>query len=134
MREILFRGKRLDNGEWVYGYLVENESDIYRVYIVSAVRWETDEDGDTDVIETTLYEIDPATVGQFTGLTDKNGVKIFKGDILHVVTPNTRGNFQVNFGYGQFYIGINMPIAYVRHSCEVRGNIHDNPELLGGAK
>lgn len=116
MREILFRGKRLDNGEWIIGYYIVVDSISYILpekYFLNGI-----------------VEVDPSTVGQYTGLTDKNGVKIFKGDIVHAVTPNTSKNCCVKFEYGQFCIGINMPLAYVRHSLEVIGNIHDNPELL----
>lgn len=100
--EILFRGKRLDNGEWMYGIpaIFINVSGAPYTAIIPIYSFANDLAG--------LKAVDPATVGQYTGLSDKNGVKIFKDDILHVVTPNTRGNFQVKFGYGQFYIGINM--------------------------
>ncbi len=117
MHEALFRGKRLDNGEWVYGDLEHNAQgeEYIRCWYCGAYQ---------------AYKIDPATRGEYTGLTDKNGMKIFEGDIIHVVIPNSNGNFEVKFKYGQFYIGINMSIAYVRNSCEVICNIHDNPELL----
>lgn len=71
-----------------------------------------------------------AAVGRCSGVPDKNGVKIFEEDIIHAVTLNSNGDFEVKFGYGQFYIGLNMPVAYVRSSCEVISNIFDNPELL----
>ncbi len=121
MREILFRGKRTDNGEWAYGSYCQEEMFNHggtEYFII-----EYSYDG-------AQYEVIPKTVSQYTGLTDKNGKEIFEGDIIHVTSLNSNGNFVVKFNYGQFYIGINMPIAYIRNSCEVLGNIYDNQELL----
>ena len=120
MREILFRGKREDNGRWIQGdyqhFHIEN--DIY-VYIG---RWGEE-----------MRSVKPETVGQFTGLTDKNGTKIFEGDILSengylfvVVWDQAWARFKLQhdgrcYQYPEWNRGIQM---------EIVGNIHDNPELL----
>ena len=120
MREILFRGKRLDNGEWVYGSFLQVEH--VDGSFTTAIFQKKDAGGDA--------EVSPATVGQYTGLTDKNGKHIFEGDIVKV----DEKHYEVKFVLGQFFIGINMPIAYKRFDCEIIGNIHDNPELLDASR
>lgn len=83
MREILFRGKRVDNGEWVYGLPVPVEINTYPTSrIVMVTKWAFDE---LDAWDFDFEEVLPETVGQCTGLTDKNGQKIFDGDIVHYV-------------------------------------------------
>jgi hypothetical protein len=80
MREILFRGKRVDNGEWVTGDMVSinGETFIYCVPVIS-----TSESGKTGRFGVSGYEVDPSTVGEYTGLTDKEGLtKIFEYDII----------------------------------------------------
>ena len=130
MREIKFRGKRLDNGEWVYGDLhirtpfphIHSEIDYGKV------------------------NIDPHTVGQFTGLHDKRGKEIYEGDIVKwILTMPAVG---VNGGYdeyeteeigeiqwdaGALHLGEYCAAGFAYESedyAEVIGNIHDNPELL----
>ena len=129
MREILFRGKRLNNGEWVEGFYNH----------LPCGRFGADEHMIQTVLENgkigMLYDIDPSTVGQYTGLKDKNGKRIFEGDIIRktnegrhaqIFTADIRTSFCTN---EKVYYG---PCDYLIESCEyeVIGNIHDNPELL----
>lgn len=128
MREILFRGKRSDNGEWVKGCLLY-DSEQNEGYIA-----ENFEDKSAYI-----REVFPETVGQFTGLTDKNGKKIFEGDIVKLTLKDG-----VEFGeidWSDYYMRFTFVSPEGRYGfdsdCvfEVIGNIHDNPELLkDGAK
>ena len=129
MREILFRGKRTDNGEWEYGDLWCNPYGKRVVCIVSPIN---------DQGTTGGNEVDPETVSQFTGLYDKNGRKIFEGDIVNFY--NGDGEFspyEVRWQDSGFSVLMNgnsdlfdaLDDYFSRH-CEVIGNIYDNPELL----
>lgn len=127
MREHLYKAKRVDNGEWVYGYFWSN--DVGNSFI--RVTKENDE------IVLKDYEVIPETVGEYTGLTDKNDKKIFEGDI---VSSNKRktwiGRGKVWFGNGAFWCGEREWAKLLRMVCledeqaVVIGNVHDNPELL----
>lgn len=146
MREILFRGKRLDTGEWVESMSLarcigEQPEDVtYYIGSRQPALMGFNEQGDILLAEThgdcLFYKIDPETIGQFTGLTDKNGKRIFEGDILDVngyayACRWDEGN--VEFGLYNKYESIG--IAYIgAFNSEVIGNIHDNPELLDGER
>ena len=132
MREILFRGKRTDNGEWVYGVLFKEYSTFYRTYF-----W-TIQHINKFKIPIANYHILIETVGQYTGLTDKNGKKIFEGDIVKTNKfnePNKKYIIKYNLQFGAF-IGEDKYHMYFTtfdgdsDQFEVIGNIHDNPELL----
>ena len=133
MRDYLFRGKRKDNGEWVYGNLFIPDNPDKPVEILIG----------TNVIRIS-YEVIPETVGQYTGLTDKNGTKVFDGDIVHCVSKFDSADMVVIFECGQFrmilaekYHEYQTNIGYYdinSFAKEVIGNIHDNPELLKGGK
>lgn len=138
MREILFRGKRLDNGEWVDGFLVRTT--LGSTIIVSEV--EEYSCGCCLGIGSANFEVNPSTVGQYTGLTDKNGKRIFEGDMVstdierpYLIVEFRGGCFMFNCNDGgEDYYDIMLPILKDPQSVykygEVIGNIHDNSERL----
>ena len=145
MREIKFRGKRTDNGEWVEGFLIG----LYNPQIKENVIKQS------FIHNGTIFynpdKVTPETVGQFTGLTDKNGKEIYEGDIVQIF-------YDIEFSREEFYTGVveykvenNYPafdlepwidcdmnaLSWLKSESdesvlnyEVIGNIHDNPELL----
>jgi len=130
-KEILFRAKRKDNGEWVYGFLIRMWGVLHII----------DKDN-----ENIAYEIIHETVGQFIGLVDKNGEKIFENDII-IYTWNTLNRHSEKYKYvitydkenakfiaNQIYGESQYPLStfkYSKQRIEVIGNIYGNHELLG---
>ena len=138
MREILFRGKRINNGEWAEGFFAEKkdpllESDVRNAFILAQARRD---------FFANWFPVDPSTVGQYTGLRDKNGKRIFEGDMVstdierpYLIVEFRDGCFMFNCNDGgEDYYDIMLPILKDPQSVykygEVIGNIHDNPELL----
>ena len=136
MSEILFKGKTKvitgcpynngkPDGEWACGYVF---SDLGAMKIR---QYETDRPECND------YEVDPETVGQYTGLTDKNSVKIFEGDIVQAFTRyGTKHIYPIKYRNGTYWFGNWNWIEFLDRFQfrEVIGNIYDNPELIGELK
>lgn len=141
MRDILFMGKRVDNGEWVYGNYAWIDYPCKQYFIFQNKPLE--------------HEVIPETVGQYTGLADKNGMRIFEGDIVEfqfdkddcsfsdkdtkkrigrVYFEEFRASFAIAMGQNGSSVINNDLFKYVQNGNRVSiiGNIHDNPELLVG--
>lgn len=120
MREIKFRGKRLDNGEWVYGSYVEINFHYSNGYVERHL---------IVALNAHEFEVDPETVGQYVGLKDKSVKEIYDGDVVMVCDCERfeiifhKGCFCYQIGKGDYHIFNNKEI-------EIIGNIYDNPELL----
>ena len=148
MREILFRGKRMDSGQWVEAasILSANDGLVKEVYLSakSGAVLHVDADGNPVAVSAAphalFYRVDPDTLGQFTGLTDKNGRKVFEGDILKEEDIVVGGGIQIQ---GDVWsVGMRKGCWVVKSAvewdflstnagkCAVIGNIHDTPELL----
>ena len=147
MREIKFRGKRIDNNEWVYGYLVKSEDYIFdyseRIdipYIIPFDNFNLKDYGE--------YRVEEKTIGQFTGLYDKNGVEVYEGDIIMATEYLNPGEVELKYKvkyveemckfvlypllenkkYNNNNWNLDIPY-YKKEDLEVIGNIYDNKEI-----
>lgn len=141
MREILFRGKDIISGAWVQGLLMMKSDPVYedeKLYYI--LRQERYEDGMLSSFAT-WYEVKPKTVGQYTGLKDINGKRIFEGDIIQLSRGGFRNRGVVIYSEDNARYGIIdarkelnfsfLHVPFVRdYRITVIGNIHDNPDLL----
>lgn len=128
MRTIKFRGKDAKSGEWLYGSLIQYKSGETAIAKFSRYGYEC-----SDMNRT---RVDPATVGQFTGLHDKNGLEIYEGDIVR--HDENSEYFEVEydapeFRYKENTFGFRF-MVYTPELITVVGNIHDNPELMKGGQ
>lgn len=143
MRKILFRGKRTDNGKWIEGYYATQSNHAcfanelkHQHFIFKDVFLDFNLGG------LQKFEVIPETVGQYTGLTDKNGKNIFEGDIVYCKSRLDNAIMVVIFECGQFrmvlsenYRSYQTNSGFYDINCfdkEVIGNIYDTPELLKG--
>lgn len=134
MRKILFKAKRKDNGEWVEGFIFEIKGKFYIMKMTQTFM--TAYYSEESVVDFNMraVEIDPDTLCQYTGLTDKNGKKIWENDIVEV--PGEEGYFVCEWDEdtARFVLnGDRMTVDfdnYWAYEIEVVGNIFDNPDLL----
>lgn len=127
MRAIKFRGRDIVNGKWIFGSLeipsVNRNASSHYIWSYSYGQYQK-------------HEVDPKTVGQYTGIKDKNGVGIYEGDVLYFTPYETHTNDRVvKFEEGQFIGEMvrskqSKPLKEVVDGVEVTGNIHENPSLL----
>lgn len=148
MREIVFRGKSINNGQWTEGNMIKNEDATFIVKPMQNSLLDYCLDCPVPFDTDCMHQVIPETVGQYTGLVDKNGKRIFEGDIIQYDDSNDisnwcRGEKAVVFCLPGRFVARMSPFNEARFTnqnyinedfsdvCEVIGNIYDNPELLG---
>lgn len=145
MRNILFRGKQVDTGEWIEGYYAKQSN---HSCFASQLKYQhfifVDVCMDISLGGLIKFEVVPETIGQYTGLTDKNGKKIFEGDVIKCISRFDAKDMVVIFEKAEFHLVDCQRYKNYTECCgyryfgtletEVIGNIHDNSELLKGSE
>ena len=136
MREILFKAKRIDNGEWVEGWLLKDEvTGQCFIHASGNSVNESDKVNEEGCLRFIAFEIDENTICQYTGLTDKNGNKIWENDVVMLDDEFWIVKWSDD---AQFTIEDDCTIEHFGNvwgaDCEVYGNVFDNPELLEGSE
>ena len=142
-----FRAKRVDNNEWIYGFLIRSGDHTYISEYVMVMEREmiNEEEVEEDDAEPIFYDglklgmfhlVDEKTIGQFTGVTDKNKKEVYTTDIVLQSTNNGKKPYEVKFDFGCFYAGFHTGSSTQRrpkllnNKVVVIGNIHETPELV----
>ena len=143
-REILFRGKDIGGKHWFYGSYLKTDDNINECFGGKNINIRHQivqyEAGDWNLGGWAYYDVIPETIGQFTGLTDKNGVKIFEGDKIRGISNNPFSmgqckEYAVIWGVDHWhikntYFTLQELFNYCNNNIEIIGNIHDNKELI----